>query len=94
MTTSSAASNENTMKMTFLSQYIREELCTGLRHRYGAPWIILNVNTSPRGQNGRHFADDMLRCIFVNEKFSILIKIWLRFVPKGPIKGRSAVKFR
>ena len=25
------------------------------------------------GQNGRHFADDIFRCIFVNEKFCTLI---------------------
>ena len=33
----------------------------------------------------RHFADDIFRCIFVNAKFCILIKISLKFVPKGPI---------
>ena len=27
----------------------------------------LDVNSSPLGQNGRHFADDIFRCIFVNE---------------------------
>ena len=30
------------------------------------------VNSSPPGQNGRHFADDVFRCIFLNEKFCIL----------------------
>ena len=33
------------------------------------------LNSSPRGQNGRHFADVNFRCIFVNEKFCILITI-------------------
>ena len=28
----------------------------------------------PPGQNGRHFADDIFRCILVNEKFGILVK--------------------
>ena len=28
-------------------------------------------------------ADDVFKCIFVNEKFCILIKISLKFVPKG-----------
>ena len=32
-------------------------------------------------QNGRHFADDILKCILMNEKFCILIKISLKFVP-------------
>ena len=30
-------------------------------------------------------ADDIFKCIFVNEKFCISIKISLKFVPKGPI---------
>ena len=47
------------------------------------------LNSSPIGQNGRHFIDDIFRCIFVNEKFCILIKIWLQFVPKGPIDKPS-----
>ena len=43
------------------------------------------------GQNGRHFADDIFRCIFLNEKFCILILISLEFVPKGPIDDDSAL---
>ena len=36
------------------------------------------VNSSHPGQNCRHFADDTLRYIFVNEMFCILIKIhWI-----------------
>ena len=27
------------------------------------------INSCPPGKNGRHFADDILRCIFGNEKF-------------------------
>ena len=46
------------------------------RHHY--------VLTHP-GQNGYHFADDLFRCIFVTEKFCNLIKISLKFVPKGQI---------
>ena len=46
---------------------------------------VIVINLSPPGQNGCHFADDILRCIFMNEKFSILIKISLKFVPKGQI---------
>ena len=48
------------------------------------------INSSPPGQNGRHFADIIFRCIFVNEKFCILIKISLKFVPKGPIDNYPA----
>ena len=35
------------------------------------------------GQNGRHFSDDHLKCIFLNENIWILINISLKFVPKG-----------
>ena len=42
------------------------------------------INSSPPGQNDRHFTDNIFRCIFVNEKFFILIKASLKFVPKGP----------
>ena len=38
-------------------------------------------NSSPPGQNGRHFPDDVIRCILVNEKYCILIKISMKFVP-------------
>ena len=37
------------------------------------------INSYSPGQNGRHFADDIFRCIFANEKFRILIKISLKF---------------
>ena len=42
------------------------------------------VNSSPSGQNGRHFADDIFRCIFGNEKFSILIKNFTEACSQGP----------
>ena len=45
----------------------------------------------PPEQNGRHFDDDVFRCIFVNEKLSILIKNLLKFVPKGPIDNNLAL---
>ena len=37
------------------------------------------INPSPSGQ---HFADGIFRCIFVNEKFCILIKISLNLFPR------------
>ena len=38
-----------------------------------------------------HFAEDILRCIFVNEKFCILIEISLKFVPEGEIDNNPAL---
>ena len=51
----------------------------------------VSINSSPPGQNGRHLPDEILRCIFVNEKFPISIKISLKFVHKGPIDNNPAV---
>ena len=49
------------------------------------------VNSSPPGQNGRHFAADTFKCIFMNENPCILIQISLKFVPKGPIDNIPAL---
>ena len=49
------------------------------------------VTHRPPGQNGRHFADDIFRSVFVNETFCILIRISLKFVPKGPIDNNPAL---
>ena len=48
------------------------------------------MNSSPPGQNVRRFAHDIFRCIIVNEKFCILIKMSLKFVPKGLIDNNPA----
>ena len=44
-------------------------------------------NTLRPIQNGRHFADDIFKCIFLNENIWIPIKISLKFVPQGPINN-------
>ena len=48
--------------------------------------------SSPPRQNGHHFADNIFKCIFVNENFYILNKISLKFVPKGPMDDPALVK--
>ena len=45
------------------------------------------VNSLRLRQNGRHFADDIFKCIVVNENIWIPIKISLKFVPKGSINN-------
>ena len=50
-----------------------------------------SVNTLRPTQNGRHFADDILKCIFLNENVWIPIEISLKFVPKGPIDNIPAL---
>ena len=49
------------------------------------------VNTLRPRQNGRRFADDTFKRIFLNENVRISIKISLRFVPKGPVNNNSAL---
>ena len=44
-----------------------------------------HINTLRLRHNGRHFADDIFKCIFLNENVWIPIKISLKFVPEGPI---------
>ena len=55
------------------------------------PWIgnfhCDCFNTLRPRPNGRHFADDTFKCIFLNEDIRISIKISLKFVPNGPINN-------
>ena len=44
--------------------------------------LRLLFNTLKPRQNGRHFPDDIFKCIFLNENVWILIKISLNFVPR------------
>ena len=53
------------------------------RHRWPITKVL--VNTLRPRQNRRHFADDVFKCIFLNENVWIWINIWLKFIPKGPI---------
>ena len=46
-----------------------------------------NVNTLRPRHNGRNFAYDIFKCIFLNENFWIPIKISMEFVSKGPINN-------
>ena len=65
-------------------------------------WFIINTydlarpcryffNTLGPRQNGRHFADDIFKYIFLNENISIAIEISLKFVLKGPINNIPAL---
>ena len=52
---------------------------------------IHGFNTLRPRQNGRRFADDTFKHIFLNENVRISIKISLKFVPKGPINNNPAL---
>ena len=69
-----------------------------LRHRVCSSCFVFamccfddNVNTLRPRQNGRRFADDTFKRIFLNENVRISIKISLKFVPKGPINNIPAL---
>ena len=51
---------------------------------------ISNNTLRPR-QNGRRFADDTFKCIFLNENVRISFKISLKFVPLGSINNIPAL---
>ena len=55
-------------------------------HKRCCAWTIWfktwYFNTLRPRQNGRHLADDMFKCIFLNEDVWIPIEISLKFVPK------------
>ena len=53
--------------------------------------IYSSFNTLRPRQNGRHFADDIFKCIFLNEDIWIAIKISLKFVPKVRINNIPAL---
>ena len=49
------------------------------------------VNTLRPRQNGRHFPDDIFKCIFLNESIWNSIEISLKFAPKSPINNIPAL---
>ena len=58
-------------------------------------WSIISnckeINTLRPRQNGRHFADDIFKCIFLNENAWISLMISLKFVPKVQINNIPAL---
>ena len=54
-------------------------------------WKCKVLNTLRPRQNGRLFADDIFKSIFLNEKVWISIKISLKFVPKSQINNIPAL---
>ena len=63
----------------------------GFSEKYCQKITDFCVNTLRPRQNGRHFADDIFKCIFLNENVWIPIKISMKFVPKGPINNIPAL---
>ena len=55
-------------------------------HGVTVSWTYRYFNKLTPSQNGRHFPDDIFKCMSENENVWISITISLTFVPKGPIK--------
>ena len=53
--------------------------------------LVVLINTLRPRQNGRHFTDDIFKCIFLYENVWIPIWISLKFGPKGPINNIPAL---
>ena len=79
---------------------------TGMIHSYqgmSSYWLILSINhtyqhccgwwlnTLRVRQIGCHSAEDLLKCIFLNENVWISIKLSRQFVAKGPINNIAAL---
>ena len=59
-----------------------------IESRYTFPGYF---NTLKPGENGRHFADDILKCNFLNENDMILIQISLKMFFRSAIDNNSAL---
>ena len=71
---------------------VRSENCVSIWHTI--PYYRnyqKQISTLRPRQNGRHFPDDIFKCISFNENVWISIKISLKFVPKGPINNIPAL---
>ena len=73
---------------------LQHEILWGRVDKVGSnPWlgtccnITFDVNSLRPRPNRRHFADDILKRIFLNENVRISIEISLKFVPRGPINN-------
>ena len=74
--------------------YALELVFLALTHR-NVPFVSVLlchwVNTLSPRQNGRHFADDIFKCIFLNESAPISRKKALKFVPELLINNIPAL---
>ena len=52
---------------------------------------MTQLNTLRPRQNGRHFADDTFKRIFLNDNVGTSIKMSLKFVHKGPMNNIPAL---
>ena len=58
--------------------------------RYGCSFRSV-INSSPPGENGRHFTDNIFKCIYLNENVWFSLKISMKFVPVVPLDNNPAL---
>ena len=83
-----------TLKIFLSSTTLGRHCQTAVRISLGhttTPYILSWIFNTLMRQNGRLFADDTFKCISLNENIRILIKISLKFVPKGLINNIPAL---
>ena len=57
-----------------------------------ATFNCLNVNAlEPAWTKWPHFANNIVKCILLNEKYYVLILNFTHFVPKGPFNNKAAL---
>ena len=84
------------MEATFVSLHTEcSQVATSLWKSQTSAYLTSNrlnlFNSSPLGQNGRNFADDIFKCIFLNENVRISIQFALESIPKGPIDNKCSI---
>ena len=65
--------------------------CTFILTDYPPNTQCNNGLTMKLRQNGRHFPDNIFKCIFLNEKLWISIRSSLKFVPKVPVDNKPSL---
>ena len=75
--------------LTSISRYSDLDMQNSIFHQQASSALQFHrhINTLWPIQNGRHIADDVFRCILLNQNILISFRISLKFVPNGPISN-------
>ena len=76
----------------FLSIFPGKHVYLGAISLYTKPIFPIYSPHLCQTQNGRHFADDIFKFIFLYENCCILIKISLKFVPISPASNKPTLE--
>ena len=83
--------NLNTTKLLSVFPYFSAWCMASQDVHRKTRFVKVLFNTLRPRQDGCYFADDVLKCIFLNENVWISLKIPLKFVPMGPINNIPAL---